>query len=235
MTRTTNARLAGFTFLFYIAAGITNLTLSGGAMRGNGTGARLASIAQHTTELRVVVLLSLPICFSAMILGVTLYALTRDEDRDLALFGLICRVAEGLAGLFVPSTLALIWLATTSGAGEPDSRGAQALAAFLLKSGAWSWSAAFFAVGSTVFSWLLLRGRMIPVPLAWLGVVASAPLALVVPLQVAGLVGNAGSWSGSITWLLWMPMLVFELTFAAWLIVKGASVSHKPQAASLKP
>ena len=79
MTRTTNARLAGFTFLFYIAAGITSLTLSGGAMRGDGTAARLASIAQHTTELRLVVLLSLPLCFSAVILGVTRYALTRDE------------------------------------------------------------------------------------------------------------------------------------------------------------
>ena len=29
MTRTTNARIAGFTFLFYIAAGITSLVLFG--------------------------------------------------------------------------------------------------------------------------------------------------------------------------------------------------------------
>jgi len=34
----------------------------------------------------------------------------------------------------------------------------------------------YFAVGSTLFSWLLLRGRMIPVTLASLGVVASVML-----------------------------------------------------------
>ena len=32
MTRTTNARIAGFTFIFYIAAGITSLVLSGRAI-----------------------------------------------------------------------------------------------------------------------------------------------------------------------------------------------------------
>jgi hypothetical protein len=36
MTRTTNARVAGFTFLFYIAAGITSLVLFGRAAGGEG-------------------------------------------------------------------------------------------------------------------------------------------------------------------------------------------------------
>ena len=38
-----------------------------------------------------------------------------------------------------------------------------------------------FAVGSTLFCWLLLRGRMIPVTLAWLGVVASVLLMVGLP------------------------------------------------------
>ncbi|MCI0564180.1 MAG: hypothetical protein MN733_37370, partial [Nitrososphaera sp.] len=70
MTRTTNARIAGFTFLFYIAAGITSLVLSGRATGGEETAAKLANIAQHTMEMRIVVLLSLLICFSALVLGV---------------------------------------------------------------------------------------------------------------------------------------------------------------------
>ena len=37
MTRTTNARLAGFTFLFYIAAGITSIIVAGGTASGMGT------------------------------------------------------------------------------------------------------------------------------------------------------------------------------------------------------
>ena len=223
MTRRTNARIAGITFLFYIAVGITGLVLSGRATIGEGTAAKLASIAQHATEMRVVALLSLLTCFSALVLGATLYAITREQDRDLAMLGLICRVAEGLSGLFMPRTLALLWLATTAGDAAPDTAATQALGAFLLKMGAWSPAAAFFAVGSTLFSWLLLRGRMIPAALAWLGVGASVLLVVVLPLQFAGLIDSI-NWLGVATWIMWLPMLVFEVALAVWLIVNGVAM-----------
>jgi hypothetical protein len=84
-------------------------------------------------------------------------------------------------------------------------------------------AAIFFAVGSTLFSWLLLRGRLIPVALAWLGVFASALLVVVLPLQLAGLFGGPMTWSASVTWLVWLPMLVFEVVLALWLIIKGVA------------
>ena len=59
MTRTTNARVAGFTFLFYIVVGITSLVLSGRAIRGDAIAAELASVAQHATQVRVVAALNL--------------------------------------------------------------------------------------------------------------------------------------------------------------------------------
>ena len=92
MTRTTNARIAGFTFLFYIAAGITSMVLFGRATSGEGIAAKLAGIAQHATDLRVVVVLDLLQCFSALVLAVTLYVITREQDPDLAMLGLTCRV-----------------------------------------------------------------------------------------------------------------------------------------------
>lgn len=223
MTHKTNARIAGFTFIFYIAAGITSMVLSGRATGGEEIAAKLANIAQHTMEMRLVVLLSLLTCFSALVLGVTLYAITREQDRDLAMLGLISRVAEGLAGMFMPRTLALLWLATASGSNAPDTTSAHALAAFLLKLGAWSPSAIFFAVGSTLFSWLLLRGRMIPAALAWLGVFASVLLVVILPLQLAGLFGGSANWFSAITWLMWLPMLVYEVALALWLIIKGVA------------
>ena len=226
MTRTTNARLAGFTFIFYIAAGITSLVLSGRAIIGDGIAAKLASIAQHETEMRIVVLLSLLTCFSAIALGVTLYAITREQDRDLAMLALICRVAEGLAGMFMPRTLALLWLATATGSTAPDTTSAHALAAFLLKLGAWSPSATFFAVGSTFFAWLLLRGRMIPVALAWLGVIASVLLVVILPLQLAGLFGSSANWFSAVTWIMWLPMVVYEVALARWLIIKGVAMPN---------
>ena len=167
MTRTVAARIAGFTFLFYIAAGISSLMLAG---------------RPHATDV-----LSMFTSFSALVLGVTLYALTRQVDPDIALLGLTCRVIEAMPGE----------------------------------------GAIFFAVGSTLFSWLFLRGRLIPVALAWLGVVASLLLVVIIPLQHTGLFGGKGSWSSSITWFVWLPMLVFEVTLALWLLIKGVAAPSR--------
>src|SRR5262245_51316107 len=164
MTRRTNARVAGVTFLVYIAAGITSMALSARA---------------ETTAVLTVVM-----SFSALVLGVTLYAITREQDPDLALLAMLCRVIEAVPG---------------------------------------QTGALYFAVGSTLFAWLLLRGRMIPIALAWVGVVASALLVVILLAQRGGLFGSAVSWSSSITWVVWFPMLVFEVTLAFWLMIKGVA------------
>jgi len=218
MTRTTNARIAGFTFLFYIAVGITSLVVFGRATGGEGIAAKLEALAQHATDVRVAVVLTMLGCFSALVLAVTLWAITRDQDPDLAMLALTCRVGEGVSGaVSIPMTLGLLWLATTRGADAPDPAAAQALGAFLLHRTPFV-SASFFAVGSTLFSWLLVRGRMVPLALAWLGVVASVLLVVLLPLQLAV------SFGGLVDWLMWMPMLVFEVTLALWLIIKGVAM-----------
>ncbi|HEX3527832.1 MAG TPA: DUF4386 domain-containing protein [Thermoanaerobaculia bacterium] len=213
MTRTTNARIAGFTYLFYIAVAFPSMVLFGRAASGKGTAAKLASIVQHASDVRVAVVLALLGCFSALVLAVTLYGITRDEDHELAMLALACRVGEGVLGAAsLPKMLGLLGLATAAaGAGATDAAAANALGGFLLTpSGT---GASFFAVGSTLFSWLLLRGRMVPVALAWLGVLASVLLVVALPLELAGFL--------KLNWYLWMPMLVFEVVLGLWLLIKG--------------
>jgi hypothetical protein len=161
----TYARVAGFTFLFYIAAGITSMQLDSESQVGD--------------------LLLLLQSFSALALGVTLYALTREQGPVLALMALTCRIAEAIQY------------------GE---------------------SAIYFSVASLFFSWLLLRGRLIPAWLARLGVFASTLLVVVLPAQLAGLLGGITSWASSMTWLMWLPMLLFEVIFAFWLMIKGIAL-----------
>jgi len=60
MTLRTNARVAGVTLIVYFAAGIASLVLSGRA---------------HATDV-----LSVLTSFSALVLGVTLYAITRERQ-----------------------------------------------------------------------------------------------------------------------------------------------------------
>jgi hypothetical protein len=225
MTRTTNARIAGFTFLAYIAAGMASMVLFRRATSGEGIAAKLAGIADHASDVGVWVVLGFVQCFSALVLGVTLWAITRDQDNDLAMLGLVCRVGEGvIAGLSIPATLTLFWLATATGADALDTPAAHALAAYLLRDDV-ALPATFFAVGSTAFAYLLLRGRMIPVPLAWLGVVASALLVVGLPLHYAGWL------HGPITMLMWLPMLAFEVPLGLWLLTRGVAQPTRTQAA----
>ena len=217
MTHRANARIAGFTFLFYIALGIPAMVLLGRATNGQGIAAQLASMAQHASDVRAAVVLILLTSLCALVLGVSLYAITRDQDPDLALLALTCRVGEGVvSGISIQRTLGLLSLATAAGADAPDTGAARALGTFLL-SGQGP-GAMFFAVGSLLFSWLLLRGRLIPVPLAWLGVLASILWVVGLPLQLAGVLPD------SLTWLMWLPMAAFEIPFALWLIIKGVAV-----------
>ena len=218
MTRRTSARLAGLAFLLYIAFGIPTMVLQGRAMAGHGVEAKLASIAQHALDIRVAVLFVLFTSFCALVLGVTLWALTREQDPVLATLALACRVCEGLAGaLAVQRSLGLLWLSSQVGSGALDGASARALGAWLLGGQVSGVGAIFFAVGSAVFAWLLLRGRMIPAPLAWLGVVTSAAAVVALPLEFVDLFPSR--W----IWYVWLPLAAYEIPLALWLLFKGVA------------
>jgi len=219
MTRRTNARIAGFTFLFYIAVAFPAMVLFGKATGGETATSPLSIISQHTTELRITAVLDLLSCFCALVLAATLYGITRDEDRELAMLAFACRVGEGVVAACPLATLALVWLATNLGPSASEVASANSLAVLLLKVGTWqSLSASvLFATGSTLFSYLLLRGRMIPAPIAWLGVLGSALTAAILPLQMTSFV------TGPITRLMWLPVALFEISLALWFLIKGVA------------
>ena len=212
------ARLAGFTILFYMAAGATVVFLMNRATDAEGTAATLSRIAGHASDVRVAILLELLESFSALVLAVTLYGITRDENHELAMLALVCRVCEGLLGaLGIRNTLGLLWLAKAgAGADAPVPSTADALGAFLLMPIQSAMiGATFFAVGSMIFSYLLLRGRIVPAPLAWLGVLASVLLVVGLPLQLTGF------FKGPITGYLWLPMIAYHIPLGLWLLIKG--------------
>ena len=55
MSRATNARVAGVAFLAYIGVGITDMLINGRAKAGADTAAKLASMAQHSSDIRVTI------------------------------------------------------------------------------------------------------------------------------------------------------------------------------------
>src|SRR5262249_21345008 len=109
----TSSRVAGFAFLLYIAAALSGTILGGGASAGDTPAARLASVAAPVGQARLAWILEVVGCFCAFVLAVTLWAITRAEDPDLALLAAVFRVAEGAAGAVALDAAAQrLWLAT---------------------------------------------------------------------------------------------------------------------------
>jgi hypothetical protein len=220
MTRMTSARVAGSAFLLYIVLGLPAGTLIQKAVSGDGIAAKLASVAQHASDVRAATVLILFSSFCALVLGVTLYAITREVDSDLAMLAMTFRLGEGvIGGVSVQRPLGLLWLATGTGGNAPDSLTSHAAGTLFLSSGGLGLvGALFFAMGSAIFCWLLLRGRMIPALLAWLGVLASILWIIGLPLQLVGILRGPAIW-------LYIPMAAFEVPFALWLLIKGVTAS----------
>ena len=149
MTRTTNARIAGFTFLVYIAAGITSLVLFSQATGGQEVPAKLENIARHVFQLRLTTILGLLGAVCAFVLAVTLYAITRDQDSDLA-----------NARFDLPRWRGFAQLGTSTGPTKPDAVTLQALGTYILAGPEWIMAAVLFAMGSTLFSYLFLRAEL---------------------------------------------------------------------------
>lgn len=216
MTRAANARVAGSMFLLYIVIGVAAMIVDPDTGAADVAG-KLQNISEQQTRVRAALMLGFPTAFIAFALGIGLYGLTRDQDHELALFALVCRVAEGI-GVVAPTfaTLGLVALAA-----QPDLPGAIATADLLIRVSNWNFtiSATFFAVGSTIFCWLMLRGRVIPVSLAWLGLIASILLLVGLPLQFVELL------EGIVAQLIWVPMAAFEIAAGIWLVTKGAAIS----------
>ena len=232
MTLRANARLAGIAFLLNIVTGIVKAVLFNQVSAGDGTAVRLASIAQHANLVRVSALLVLLEFLYQAVLAVTLYALTRDQDRDLALLGLACRLTEGvIAAIATGSRLDLLAVAIASRtATGADAAAAQALGATLMNGTAGP-AALCFALSNLIFAWLFLRARSIPAWLAGLGVVASILGLLEFLLQMLALL------KGPATFVPWIPMALFELILALWLLIKGVAVrsSHEAPAPYATP
>lgn len=229
MTRTTNAKIAGVTFLAYIAATIASMVIFNHAAVGGSVATKLTAISEHVVSMDVLTLLALVQAFAALVLAVTLYAITRDQDRDLALLAMVCRLTEGVIGaLSVSTNVALLWVATASESGALGANAARALGEYLLRDGG-AINAIFFAVGSALFAYLLLRGRLIPVALAWLGVAASILLVIGLPAQIVNLINP------TVAALMWLPMLAFEIPLGLWLLIKGVGASRprEPSLASI--
>ena len=213
-------RVAGFSFLFLIMAVLSSSFLWGGVRTANGTADTLASIAENASQVRLSLVLSIVGGITTLVLAAMLYAIVAHQDRNLAILALSCRVIE--AGLYAVGVLGTLALLSLSHGDRGDASAVQAIAGQLvdLRWTSTNVGAAFFAVGSAVYSYLLFKARSIPVPLSLTGLVGSLIILVGVPWQTAL---SQRTFSGPSA-AIWIPIAVFEISTGVWLLVKGAKM-----------
>lgn len=227
MTLRTSARVAGIMFLLYIALGIAGLLFFNTATNG-GEDVAIATLARHVGDLRSAAACTLLTMLDAIVLGVTLFSLTRSVDSEFASIALGCRIVEAAVnGFVVVALLVLSRLVEVPGALE-SSASAPGMVAFVLgvPRAANAVAATSFAVGSALFCYLFLRGRLIPKLLAGLGLLGSCLIAVGMPLSILNLL------PAPLVALIWAPIAIFEIVVAFWLFFKGIVTVHAEREAT---
>jgi hypothetical protein len=221
-------RVAGFAFLFLIATILVSGILGGGVRTADGVSETLANVAENAARIRLGLVLTLVASVTTLVLAAMLYSMVVRQDRNLAILALSCRVVE--AALYAVGMLATIALLSLSQHSAQDASSTHALVDLMWEVPPMSTNigSTFFAAGSTLYCYLLLKARVIPVPLAAIGVAGSLLVLVGVPVQTAFGTQTFTGPSAAI----WIPIAVFEISTGGWLLFKGARVPALPAAAS---
>jgi Domain of unknown function (DUF4386) len=207
---------------------ISNLvTLAGGVIAGavpTGAG-EVSGMYPHASQIVAGTLIAHVNDFAIIGYAVLLYPVLARFHPSVALGYAAFKVVEAVMLLVAAATLlSVIALSHDQQvAGGSDPAGFQASAAMALSQQFWAGRLAAFAyvVATPVLNLALYRTRLVPRWLSGWGLAACAMLAAGLALGVGD--PTRGFEPGQ---LLLIPIIVWELTFATWLIVRGFSLSR---------
>jgi hypothetical protein len=217
----TAAKVVGFAFAatdiiaifaqFYVRA---RLVLPGDAVK------TAANIATAESVFRFGIVIQLVTIAGLVVLIVALYVLLRPVSPGLTLLAAAWRLIEQ-AVLAVGTVSSFDALQLLSGSSYLRPVGSAQLQAFALRAigaydDAYSVSLFFAGIGSALFALVFLQSRFIPRPLAVWGIfgallTAASTLAFT---MLPGLSDVASPW-------VFVPLLIFELGTALWLVIRG--------------
>lgn len=224
----TAAKVAGFSGLFAVAIVVfaNYALLNPLIVPGNAT-ETARNIVAHDTQFHVIVVCFLTYSASVFVLLAALYVILKPVNHGLALAGALFRFVFDLLWLLTTlnllSALRLVHGATYLGVFEPDQL--QALGRLQLAANLDDYYVGlpFFALASTVCSFLWLKAGYVPRLLAGFGLSSSAWCVLCAFLF---LVYPAFARPVNAYWFD-SPMTIFEMTLSLWLLIKGVQTSPR--------
>ena len=179
------------------------------------------NIVAHETQFRITVVCFLTYSTCVFVLLAALYVILKPVNQGLALLGALFRLVFALLWLFTTlnllGALRLLGRASYLQVFEPDRLQALSRLGLAANFDDYYVDLPFFALASTVCSYLWLKSKYIPKGLAVFGVISSAwcVLCAFVFLIFPGFGKPVDPyWFDS-------PMAIFELVLSLWLLFKG--------------
>ena len=231
------ARIAGAAYLITDATSIlaivvrSRLIVSGDAARTAG------NIAAHARLFRVGIVADLLTGAGVVILNLALYELLAPVQRSLARLAALWRLVEVSVGSAIAVSGFMV-LSLLSGADFLQAippRELPALASLLVGAQTSGYLIVLFfaGLGSTIYTYLLVRSRFVPKPLALLALSGSLLVGLfpltrmLFPALPAATVAAVRALPGIAPVgfaLILVPIVAFELLLGLWLLVKGVRI-----------
>jgi len=216
------ARVVGFTYLLTFAIVVfVNFGIHGRLIVSGNVAETAQNIVASEQLWRIGIALDLIYSVGIIVLLLTLYAILKPVNQNLALLAAFLRLVYALTWVLVTLNLFDV-LRVLSGADYLQAFEADQLQAFIrlaldASSDMYYVGLIFWALASTVCSYLLFKSRFIPRGLAVLGVISSAWCALctivfIISPNFAKVVD---------LWWFDTPMVIFEIVTGLWLLVKG--------------
>lgn len=214
------ARIVGALYLLTMAAAVYVDVQIRGRLIVPDAARTAENIIAHEGLFRAGLLSDLLMYVGVVTLSVGLYVVLRPIGRNLALLALLLRVVESgafiVATLVLAAPLILLGGAEYLGAFSPEQLEALSRTAVSMWAFGYRFGLILLGLGSAGFSYLWLRSRYIPRPIAGWGIFASLLLTIVSATIVV--VPSVRSAAGMAHFL---PIAIYEVGLGLWLVVRG--------------
>ena len=214
MNEKTDARLAGFLFLWLIVAGIGGMFLMTVVTRGGTFAEKAQRITEWEHVYRTALVIELSASMSAVLLAFVLYVMLRPVGELLARFAMYWRFGEAIIGTIgVLAGFVKLRLYLSGGEASLELVRFASSTTVLV-------SATFFSIGSALFYRLFARSQYLPRALSQFGVFASV-------VVTAGCLTRliAPELGSPLVWITWLPMAIAEVATGVWLIAATREVT----------
>jgi len=214
------ARVVGALYLIQMATAVFGQVFVRGQLIVRGDVAKTAeNILANEQLFRLSIAGDLITYAGVIVLAWAFYVVVKTVNKNLALLSVFFRLVEN-AVLFVATIGSMVVLRLLTNAGhaqafEPAQLHSMASLAFGIQGIGMSFGFILLGLGSTVFSWLLLKSRYVPKVFAVWGIFSS------LLLSAGALALIAFPRLGVIGMSYMAPMGIFEVGLGLWLLIKG--------------